>query len=130
MKRDGKWVLPLTFLIAAIIIGAFTYHYIEGWKILDSFYFVIITMTTVGYGDFYPVTEIGKIFTMIFSIIGVGSALYFFSLAGSSIFKKHVDEKVSQLKSDVRKEEKVKEDIKKEVRKASSPKKKSRGKKK
>lgn len=48
-------------------------------------------MTPVGYGDFVPITDAGKIFTMFFSVIGVGSALYFFSLVGGVIFRRHIE---------------------------------------
>lgn len=39
---------------------------------LDSFYFVIMTITTIGYGDFVPITAIGKLFTVFYSIVGIG----------------------------------------------------------
>ncbi len=61
------------FLVAFIILtGAWFYHVQEGWSWLDSFYFTIITLTTVGYGDFSPQTDAGKIFTMVYIILGLG----------------------------------------------------------
>lgn len=53
------------------------YHYLEGWEWLDSIYFCIITLTTVGYGDFSPQTDAGKAFTIIYIIMGVGIILSF-----------------------------------------------------
>ena len=44
-----------------IVIGAVLYHFLEGWNWLDSFYFVVITLTTIGYGDFSPTTPITKL---------------------------------------------------------------------
>ena len=117
-KRNNLLLLILFFLFV-IVVGSFFYYYVEGWDFLDSIYFVIITMTTVGYGDLYPSTDAGKIFTMVFSVIGVAGALYFFSVIGSSIFKKHVEEKVSEIKRDTKKQEEVKEEIKREVRRVS-----------
>ncbi|MBP6470088.1 MAG: two pore domain potassium channel family protein [Chloroflexi bacterium] len=53
-------------------IGGLFYHSVEGWSWLDSFYFTIITLTTVGYGDFSPKTDLGKLFTMVYVVLGLG----------------------------------------------------------
>jgi len=60
-----------------ILIGGFSYHYLEGWNWVDSFYFSIITLTTIGFGDFAPQTTGGKIFTMFYVLIGLGMILTF-----------------------------------------------------
>ncbi|MCP5097009.1 MAG: two pore domain potassium channel family protein [Chloroflexi bacterium] len=60
------WVLSL------LAIGTFVYARWEGWSYLDALYFTVITLTTVGYGDLSPETTFGKIFTMIYIIVGLG----------------------------------------------------------
>ena len=57
--------------------GAAVYTYLEGWRYLDALYFSAITLTTIGYGDFSPQTDGGKIFTIIYIGIGVGLILSF-----------------------------------------------------
>lgn len=52
--------------------GGFFYHRVEGWSLLDAYYFTIITLTTIGYGDFSPQTNLGKIFTIFYVLIGLG----------------------------------------------------------
>ena len=47
-----------------------------------------MTITTVGYGDFTPKTDIGKIFTIIFAIIGVATWLYLAAAVGKAILFK------------------------------------------
>lgn len=86
-------ILILIFL-AAIFLGAYVYHYVEGWRYLDSVYFTVITVTTIGYGDFSPQSDVGKIFTMFFSFFGIGMAFYFFSLIGRYMFSKHLRDKM------------------------------------
>ncbi|MFT4521576.1 MAG: voltage-gated potassium channel [Bacteroidia bacterium] len=63
--------------LLVICVGTATYHYVEEWRWLDSLYFSVITLTTVGYGDFTPQTDAGKIFTMFYIVIGIGIILSF-----------------------------------------------------
>lgn len=56
-----------------LLIGTLFYRQVEGWGWLDSLYFCVITLATVGYGDFSPQTVAGKIFTMIYILLGIGT---------------------------------------------------------
>lgn len=62
----------LTLLVLYVAAGASFYHIVEKWSWLDSVYFTVITLSTVGYGDFSPQTHLGKLFTIPFIFIGVG----------------------------------------------------------
>jgi voltage-gated potassium channel Kch len=59
-------------VLVILMIGTIIYHFVEGWNWLDSLYFSVITLTTVGYGDFSPATDFGKVFTIIFVLTGIG----------------------------------------------------------
>ena len=96
MEFHKKFLFAAGVFIIFLIAGTFAYSYIEGWNYLDSAYFTVITVTTVGYGDISPQTNIGKIFTMFFAFFGIGMALYFFTLFGKYIYNKQL---VAQLKS-------------------------------
>jgi len=53
-------------------LGTVFYVFMEKWSWIDSLYFCVITLTTVGYGDIVPVTDEGKLFTIFFSLFGIG----------------------------------------------------------
>lgn len=66
-------------LIGLLATGTVFYTIVEGWDPLDSLYFSVISLATVGYGDFTPTTDIGKIFTIFFVLAGVGVLVVFVS---------------------------------------------------
>ncbi len=67
---DPKYI-ALTGVIV-ILIGVIFYHQVESLSWLDSLYFCVITLTTIGYGDIVPRTDAGKIFTTFYVVIGIG----------------------------------------------------------
>ncbi|WP_256367960.1 potassium channel family protein [Ruegeria sp. HKCCD9179] len=62
----------LAFTTGMILWASVFYHYVEGWSWLDSIYFSVVTISTVGFGDFSPETAAGKVFTMVYIIVGLG----------------------------------------------------------
>ena len=60
-----------------LAIGTVTYRFLENWSWLDSLYFSVIMLTTIGYGDFSPKSNLGELFTMGYIIIGVSLILGF-----------------------------------------------------
>lgn len=75
--QDKEYRDLLLTMAAILLLGTITYHYLEGWSYLDAFYFSFITLTTIGFGDFAPQTDEGKIFTILYITIGVGIILAF-----------------------------------------------------
>jgi len=64
-----------TLILTTIILvsGTIFYNGVEGWSVIDSLYFCVMTLTTIGYGDLHPTTDLSKVFTIIYSIAGIGS---------------------------------------------------------
>lgn len=62
----------LYMTLGLIVSGAFFYHRAEDWTFFQSVYFSVITLTTVGYGDFSPQTFAGRLFTIIYVLVGIG----------------------------------------------------------
>ncbi len=86
----------LMYVVIAILIilvgGAIFYHYIEGWRYLDSLYFSTATLTTVGYGDLAPQTDVGKMFTIFYMLAGVTIALYGLSIIAAHFVETREEE--------------------------------------
>lgn len=55
--------LFVVILGADIVLGTVGFGYVEGLSPINAFYFTVVTITTVGYGDIYPVTDMGRLMT-------------------------------------------------------------------
>ncbi|MFA6090749.1 MAG: potassium channel family protein [Candidatus Gracilibacteria bacterium] len=71
-----KIEIEIFFIIILLSAGTFIFHFVEGWRYLDSFYFTISTMAAVGLGDFAPRTDIGKLLTTFYMIVGMPLFIY------------------------------------------------------
>ena len=63
-----------TMAIAYVLVSALVIYNVEPesfGSFFDAIYWAIVSLTTVGYGDIYPVTTIGRIVTMISSVFGI-----------------------------------------------------------
>lgn len=74
--RKQKKVLAAvaTMAIAYVLISALVIYNVEPESFntfFDAVYWATISLTTVGYGDLYPVTTIGRIVTMVSSVFGI-----------------------------------------------------------
>lgn len=69
-----RW--SIAWFLLVIIGGTAGYRYIEGWNWLDSFWMVVITLTTIGYGETHPLTWAGRLYTIALIILGVSLGTY------------------------------------------------------
>ncbi len=58
-------------LLALTVVGTVGFHLIEGWSWFDSFYMVIITLSTIGYQEVHPLSHAGRVFNSALIITGV-----------------------------------------------------------
>ena len=79
MSREHRLAKILLILLFIIIFGVIGFMVIEEWSFLDALYMTIITISTVGYRELYPLSDQGKIFVIVFIILGVGAFLYVIS---------------------------------------------------
>jgi voltage-gated potassium channel len=92
---DPEFRALLVLLLVQCGLGTIFYHKVERWSILDALYFFVVTLATVGYGDFSPVTTAGKVFTMIYIVTGVGLLVAFANkLVRSTVAKRQAHREV------------------------------------
>jgi voltage-gated potassium channel len=83
--RENKLKIAFSLLLMIILAGTLGFHFIEKWNLLDSLYATVITISTIGYGDFVPTTMEGRFFTIILVIFGVGTMLYTIGLLAETM---------------------------------------------
>lgn len=77
VKNRFKILLAAFFLV--LLFGTLAIMWVEHLPLLDAIYFTVITMSTVGYGDISPSTNIGKFLSLSIIIFGVGTFVSLFS---------------------------------------------------
>lgn len=75
-------LLSVGALTTLVLVGTVVMRWIEGWSWITSFYFSVTTLTTVGYGDYYPTHESSRLFVALYVIAGVTTALSAMTVVG------------------------------------------------
>ena len=98
-KLPAKYIgSGLILILGLFIYGIVGSYLIMGLNLVDSIYYAIITMATVGYGDYTPHSGIQKIFATTLAIGGVGVLAYVFNLILTNF-----EEKMSEYSKGVKK---------------------------
>ncbi|MCY3565646.1 MAG: ion transporter, partial [Gammaproteobacteria bacterium] len=101
IRRELLALVILSLML--VYLAACGIHYFEREKqpeefgtILDSMWWAIVTLTTVGYGDVYPITPGGKIFTALVTLVGVGLIAIPSGLLASVLTEARVERKIEE----------------------------------
>ena len=71
-----KILLLAASLLALLVTGSLGYIWLEGWDFFEGLYMTVITLTTVGFGEVHPLSKIGRAYTMVLLLAGMGLMLY------------------------------------------------------
>lgn len=69
-----------------ITISTVTFHILEGWRVLDAFYYSVVTITTVGYGDLTPTQDASKIAASVLILLAIPLMFFIIGIAADSVF--------------------------------------------
>ena len=97
--------MSLVVLITAF--GTIGYMVVEGWNFLDSLYMTVITISTTGFREVHELSSRGMVFTILLTVVGVGTALIAFTTGARFILegelrkilgRKKLERKIKELK--------------------------------
>ncbi len=80
----------LALIAGMILLGAVVLARVEGLGMRDALYFVVVTVTTVGYGDIVPKTGLGKLVSTVIILVGVFCFLAATAVASSYLVEQGI----------------------------------------
>ena len=83
IKRMVGVMAAISVIIA---ISTATFHVLEGWRVLDAFYYSVVTITTVGYGDLTPTQDTSKIAASVLILLSIPLMFFIIGIAADSVF--------------------------------------------
>lgn len=75
-----------TYFIVQIILGACIFMGLEGWTFSEACYFCFVSITTVGFGDFFPTQAGAKMFCLFYVLLNIGFVAYFLNYVAVFLF--------------------------------------------
>ncbi|MFT4717113.1 MAG: voltage-gated potassium channel [Paracoccaceae bacterium] len=99
MKTQFRVLVSL--IIGIIGVSTVFFHFAEGWSWVDSYFFTVITISTVGYGNIVPVTVLGKLATTVLIFMGIGVVAVALNFFGAEL----VSVRTAQLERKKKKEQ-------------------------
>ena len=91
-RRLGGASIALAFVLVVGTIG----YVVLGFGVLDGAYQTVTTVSTVGFREVEPLSGAGQVFTIVLILVGVGAALYTFSVLIETFIEGRLNELVGR----------------------------------
>jgi len=96
LRRIGRALLAFWLVIVAGTVG----YVILGFGFVDALYQTVTTITTVGFREVHPLSTVGKLFTIVLILVGVGTALYTFGILLEALIEGHLRQQLRRRQMD------------------------------
>ena len=80
LRLFKKLILPIGMLLLTILFGTAGYILIEDFSFLEGLYMAVTTIATVGFGEVRPLSDAGRIFTIVLILLNLALFTYFITL--------------------------------------------------
>ncbi len=90
MEKKGNLLYAALYLAGIILIGVAGFYLIEDYPLIDALYMTIITTSTVGYREVYPLSDAGKLFTVFLIFASIGVLAWFVSNFTQTLFQRQM----------------------------------------
>ena len=71
MRDDLRFKVLAVVATGLVVAATVVYRLLEDWSWVDSVYFSVVAVTTVGFGDLAPSSDGSKLFTVFYVLAGV-----------------------------------------------------------
>ncbi|RLD89766.1 MAG: potassium channel protein [Bacteroidetes bacterium] len=90
-RHRYNFIMAGVYLIMVIIAGIVGYSILENYSLVDAIYMTIITTSTVGFREVQPLSDAGKVFTIVLIISSIGILAYFLSQFTQSLLQSQIN---------------------------------------
>ena len=104
-------------VVIIVLVWTIAFHTLEWRDFFNSFYFTTVTMSTIGYGDMAPLTQGGKIASIIYGFMGAPLFIWLTGLFFQSKFQHLIKKSIHSYHMEIKEAEKMTIKLEKENRK-------------
>jgi len=91
MKKEHVLKIKVSVMISAVLFwilaGTVVFHIVEDWSWIQSLYYSVVTLTTVGYGDVVPTTDLSRLVAVVYILFGVAIMLASLTSIGRTLIE-------------------------------------------